>query len=261
MNAEIFSRERRRLNRARALRSPAESRWLAQRTVDELVDRLSFMTIELNKVLVFGDGADRLRRALPTDCTLVRADLTAGTKATVVADEDRIPFEPGTFDLIIATGTMESIHDLPGALILMRRALRPGGLFLGAMVGGGSFGAFRALVQESEAASVNVGAARFHPQVDVRSAGDLLFRAGFSTPVADMESATVRYSAMSKLLADIRGLGLGNAFPQVRRLERASAQQLLAMRDIEEQIFTIYLTGWSPVAEEQRPSGPVKGFG
>jgi SAM-dependent methyltransferase len=261
MDAEIFSRQRRRLNRARALRADRESRWLAQRTVEELIDRLSFMTVDLKHVLIFGDGYEALRAALPSDCCIVRADIVANDGVEIVIDEDRLPSGTGGFDLVFATGTLESIHDLPGALILLRRALRPGGLFMGAMVGGGSFSAFRHRVQTTEQKTADGGAARFHPQVDVRSVGDLLFRAGFSTPVADMETTTVHYTSVGKILADIRGMGFGNALPQVQRMNAAAGREVLTSGEIDEQIFTIYLTGWSPVADEIRPSGPVKGFG
>ncbi len=261
MTEEIFSRCRRRLNRQRALRSPAESRWLVQRTIEELVERLSFMTIDVRKALVFGDGATQLRSALPASCEFVCADIVSSEGVDVVADEDRLPVEAGAFDLVLANGTLESIHDLPGALILMRRALRPGGLFLGSITGGGSYAAFRALIHGLEHDANGGHAARFHPQIDVRSAGDLLFRAGFSTPVADMETTAVHYSSARKLLSDIRGAGLGNAFPQVHRMARMAGRNVLNSGEIEEQISTIFLTGWSPALDEVRPSGPVKGFG
>lgn len=261
MNDEIFSRKRRRFNRVRALRSPSESRWLAERIVEELIDRLSFMTVELKNVLVFGDGGDQLRSALPADCRMVRADIIATNETDIVADEDRLPVRDGTFDLIFASGTLESVHDLPGALLLIRRALRPGGLFLGSMIGGGSFGAFRSFVQSVERENAKGGAARFHPQVDVRSAGDLLFRAGFSTPVADMETIDVRYSSIEKLAGDLRATGIGHALPQVQPLAKSVGQRILSPQGVEERIYPLFLTGWAPVADEKRPAGPVKGFG
>lgn len=260
MDGEIFSRTRRRLNRRRALHALADARWLSDRIANELVDRLSFMTIEVQDALVIGDGTDSVRAALPAGAALTPVDLVAHTALTRVAEEDRLPVGEARFDLIVASGLFESLHDVPGALVLMRRALRPGGLFLGAMIGGGSLRAFRHRCEEAERALDRPAAARFHPQIDIRSAGDLLFRAGFSTPVADIDTIDVHYSSVPKLVADIRAQSLGNALPNVQPLPMPVGRSLLASGEITDQFHIVYLTGWAPVAEETRPRGPVKGF-
>src|SRR3546814_8147465 len=125
----------------------------------------------------------------------------------VQADEDALPFADASFDLIIACGTLESVNDLPGALILIRRILRPDGLFLAAFVGAGSLPVLRSALLAGDA---DRPAKHIHPQIAVRSAGDPLRRAGFAMPEAEGDSPTVRYSSLMSLVADMRGMGGSN---------------------------------------------------
>lgn len=257
MSEEIFSRQRRRLARARALRAAPDSRWIRERMVDELAERLSFMAIDVRRALVIGDGAARLAHQLQ-DADLYRMELTQAPGTAVVAEEDRLPIGDATMDLVFAAGTLDTVHDLPGALVLIRRILRPGGLFLGAMLGAGSLPSLRERISSAEAALNRPHAARFHPQVDVRAAGDLLFRAGFSTPVADHDVVAANYTTAKALIDDIRAT-TPNALPTVRPLAKQTGQDLLSAHDLNEQFGILYLTGWAPTAGETRPAGPVKG--
>lgn len=258
MSDEIFCRKRRQLNRRRALSSPRDSRWLVDRMEEDLADRLSYMSVEVQTALVIGDGAACVRQQLPPHTRVLTMDLTASLQTQIVADEDRLPLADASCDLVFAVGTLDSVHDLPGALLLIRRCLRPGGLFLGAMMGAGSLSTFRSMVQSHEAESTGSAVARFHPQVDVRAAGDLLFRAGFSTPVADLDTVHVSYSNARRLLGDVRATS-GNALPHIRPFPFDAGRKLLAAAPFQEQFGLLYLTGWAPEKGVQRPSGPVKG--
>lgn len=257
MSDEIFSRKRRQLNRRRARSSPSDSRWLVQRMEEDLADRLSYMSVDVKTALVIGDGAASLRQHLPQDARMLTMDIIDGPDVGIVADEDRLPIADGSFDLVVAINTLDSVHDLPGALLLIRRCLRPGGLFLGAMLGGGSLTALRSMVHAAEADTGRSAVSRFHPQVDVRAAGDLLFRAGFSTPVADLDSVHVSYPTVARLLGDIRATS-GNALPDVYAFPHAAGLTLLSAEPFQEQFGILYLTGWAPEIGVQRPAGPVK---
>ena len=258
MSEEIFCRKRRQLNRRRALRSPLDSRWLVDRMEEDLADRLSYMSVEVQTALIIGDGGARIRQQLPPHVRVLTSDLATSPQTHIVADEDRLPIADASCDLVFAVGTLDSVHDLPGALLLIRRCLRPGGLFLGAMMGAGSLSTFRSMVQSHEAAVTGSAVARFHPQVDVRAAGDLLFRAGFSTPVADLDTVRVSYSNARRLLGDVRATS-GNALPLIRPFPMEAGRKLLAAAPFQEQFGLLYLTGWAPEKGVQRPSGPVKG--
>lgn len=263
MSDPIFSNKRRRLNRARAMRTPADSRWLLDRMAEDLTDRLSFMTLNVTSALLIGHGRHQLSAALEAAATIVQCDLAAGPHVTLVADEDRLPIADASVDLIVACGMLDSIEDLPGALILMRRALRPGGLFLGAMLGAGTLSGLKTRIQTIEADIGSQSAVRFHPQIDVRSAGDLLFRAGFSTPVADQDMITVNYGSFQTLREDIIGAGAGNALTSLQPMSRQLYRRARAELETEHtDVFApIFLTGWAPDIGETKPAGPVKGLG
>ncbi|WP_150290849.1 class I SAM-dependent methyltransferase, partial [Sphingobium estronivorans] len=225
-NPDIFDRRLRAVRRDRMAARFAEHDFLYRAMLDELLDRLGDVQRELKEVLVIGCPDDSARTALEAmgktvvcvDPGFAAAQAQAGGLGRVQADEDALPFADDSFDLVIACGTLDSVNDLPGALILMRRILRPDGLMLAAFTGAGSLPRLRAALMAGEG---DRPGQHIHPQVDVRSAGDLLSRAGFAMPVADGDVLTVRYGDMLRLMHDLRGMGAGNVLasrpPALRR--------------------------------------------
>jgi SAM-dependent methyltransferase len=257
---EIFSRARRRRQRDRIAPTYAEHRFLRDAMVEGLAERLASVTREFADVLDLGcfDGGF----PLPTSARVARVDAGhafARVAGGVQADEDRLPFADGSFDLVVSAGVLDSVNDLPGALALARRVLRPDGLFLAAFLGAGSLATLRAVLREAEGERP---AARLHPQIEVRAAGDLLVRAGFALPVADGETLTVRYGSLARLLADVRGSGSGNLLAEVAPLSRetlaraAAAWEARADADgrVAERFEIVTLTGWAPDASQPKPA-------
>lgn len=177
----------------------------------------------------------------------------------VQGDEDRLPFADASFDLVVSAGVLDTVDDLPGALTLTRRVLRPDGLFLGALVGAGSLPRLRAAWRTADG---DRPAARLHPQIDVRAAGDLLVRAGFALPVADVETLTVRYRTLGRLVDDLRGMAGGNVLAARTAATRnglaAAARAFAAAADpdgrISEQFSLLFLTGWAPDPSQPKPA-------
>jgi SAM-dependent methyltransferase len=257
---EIFDRAARRRRRDRAAPVYAGHDFLRAAMLDGIAERLDSVNRQFARVLEVGcfDGAF----VPPPGSALTRIDAGrafAERAGGVQADEDRLPVEPESFDLVISAGVLDSVNDVPGALALMRRALRPDGLFLGAFVGGTSLPTMRAAFLEAEAERP---AARFHPMIDVRSAGDLLVRAGFALPVADSETLNVRYPDLFRLIGDLRGMAATNVLkgrvPLVRGTLGAAAAAFAGRADPDgrtsERFDLIFLTGWAPSPDQPRPA-------
>lgn len=257
---EIFDRVARRKRRDRAAPLYAAHDFLRAAMLDGIADRLESVNREFARVLDIGcfDGAF----VPPPGSAITRIDAGrafAALSGGIQADEDLLPVEPESVDLVVSAGVLDSVNDVPGALAQIRRALRPDGLFLGAFVGGTSLTAARSAFLQAEA---DRPAARFHPMIDVRSAGDLLVRAGFALPVADSETLTVRYPDLFRLMADLRGMAATNVLAgrvALRRDRLAAAAAAFAGRAdpdgrTPERFDIVFLTGWAPSPDQPQPA-------
>ncbi|WP_375270226.1 methyltransferase domain-containing protein [Sphingomonas sp.] len=253
---EIFDRSARRRRRDRAAPSWQGHDFLRAVMLDGIEERWSSVLRTFEDVLDLGCFDASLTP--PAGARVARFDpgfAFARAAGGVQGDEDRLPFADANFDLVIAAGTLDTVNDLPGALALIRRVLRPGGLFLGAFIGAGSLATLRAVLREAEQERPAV---RVHPQVEVRSGGDLLLRAGFKLPVADAETLTVRYATLGRLLDDLRGMGATNVLKDRSPLGRdalaRAAAAFAARADADgrtpERFEIVFLTGWAPSPEQ-----------
>lgn len=250
--------------RERAARSFPAHDFLHSHMVEGLLERLADVQRPLRDALVIGCPDDRARTALEAlgkrvTC-LDPAPLLARRAAGHAAHEDALPFAPESFDLILACGTLDTVNDLPGALLLMRRALRADGLMLAAMIGAPSLPRLRAALLHAEGDRPQ---ARIHPQIELRAAGDLLARTGYALPVADIETLDVRYSSLFGLLGDLRGMGASNIMsarggPLTRAALARAADHFAAAAEPDgktrERFSLLYLSGWRPDPSQPQPA-------
>jgi len=234
------------------LRFPAEDRWIVRRMAQDLLERLDAVRVPFGEALIIGGdtvglSAELAARGISSLVSDPSVAVAAASKG-VACDEDRLPFASGSFDLVMAIGTLDTVSDLPGALTLIRRILRKGGLFLGAMMGAGSLPFLRACLHRAE--SDGTVLARLHPQIDVRGAGDLLARARFALPVAESELVPARYRTFDRLVADLRANGLRNCLVERRPLGRSVVAEIGAQfqEPVIEQFAIVTLTGWAESA-------------
>lgn len=264
----IFDRAQVRRQRDRAAATLARHDFLLQESADRLCDRLEDVTRQFPVALDLGchggELSQRLRGRFGID-TLISCDLSPkmarlaaeGGAISVTADEEALPFAEGRFDLVVSNLSLHWVNDLPGALLQIRRALKPDGLFIASLLGGETLKEWRQIMMEAELAEEGGVSPRVSPFVDVRDAGGLLQRAGFSLPVADIEPVNVTYGNPMTLLADLRGMGEANAVKArrksfTRRSTLGRALSLYQERFADEegrmpasfQILT--LTGWTP---------------
>ncbi|MEE4238220.1 MAG: methyltransferase domain-containing protein [Anderseniella sp.] len=175
--------------------------------------------------------------------------------------------EPESLDCLLVTAGLEWVNDLPGTLSLLRRALKPDGVLLAAMLGGETFAELRQAWLAAEAAVSSGASPRVAPFVDVRDAGGLLQRAGLAMPVADTDRLAVRYADALSLMRELKSLGLANALSDRRRgltppalLAAACAAYHDVHADADGRVRAtvqlLYLTGWSPHESQQKPLRP-----
>jgi NADH dehydrogenase [ubiquinone] 1 alpha subcomplex assembly factor 5 len=212
----VFDRDAVRLHRDRAARTVGSVADLLRDGAERLLERLDDMTGGFDLALdVGGRGVvapllrDRGIAVVSSDLSVPMARLNGGL--AVAADEEFLPFGAGSFDLVVASLSLHWINDLPGALIQLRRALRPDGLFLASMPALGTLGELRAALTEAELALRGGASPRVSPFPDLRDCAGLLQRAGFSAPVVDLEEIVVRYADPLRMLRDLRAAGETNA--------------------------------------------------
>jgi hypothetical protein len=243
---EIFSARRRQARAARAQvlgQRKGAADWLADALVEDTLERIEFMAIEPCRALVMGVGGAEFGRLLERKNFRV-------TLAQVESLDLEQPLPFGGFGLIASLAALDTVNDLPGALIHQRNALADDGVLLASMIGAGSLPRLRTALL---AADAERPAARLHPAVDARSGAGLLQRAGFSRQVSDSWTLRLRYGAMEDLVADLRTQGLTSALndtaPPLTRagLERARAA-FLADADrhgrVVETLEILTLTAW-----------------
>jgi NADH dehydrogenase [ubiquinone] 1 alpha subcomplex assembly factor 5 len=262
MTPDLFNRARRASIRARALRMTPQYINLSKRNGEDLIERLSWVRTPFTNALILGDRDSALANMLSAQgMRSTHFDLAnSGGTSVILGEEDRLPFGEQSFDLVIANGLLDSVNDLPGALLLIRRCLTPGGLFLGAMSGAGTLAGMRQLFAEAMARGEIGARQHIHPQIEIRSAGDLLVRAGFALPVVDQDEVTMRFPSFGSLISDLRANGLSNALHDIHPFTRAEYQTLceaFEAGDRVETFNTIFLTGWTAQAGDPKPqTGP-----
>ncbi|MDO9488948.1 MAG: methyltransferase domain-containing protein [Sphingomonadaceae bacterium] len=253
-SAEPFDRAARRRQRDRAAAGFATHSFLKDAMVEEIVARAADTGQRFDRVLDLGAHDGRLGRRLGALAFADAGAAFARAAGGVVADEDRLPFADASFDLIVSAASLHGVNDLPGALVQIRRALRPGGLFLAAMVAGETLVEVRRALLEAESALRGGVSPRTMPMVDVAEAAGLLQRAGFTMPVADVDSVQVRYDGLLPALAELRGAGEANILSARRPLRRdvlmAAAERFQqdAGPDgrVAVRVQLLYLAGWAP---------------
>ncbi len=195
------------------------------------------------------------------------ASLGAGRFAGVVADLERPPLGEARFDLAVSLLALHQIDDLPGALIQLRRALRPDGLLIAALPGGETLTELRQSLLTAESELSGGASPRVMPFADARALGGLLQRAGFALPVVDSDRFTVRYDDMFALMRDLRAFGATNALiDRSRRFARRElfvrAAHVYAERfaDADGRIRAtfeiLWVSGWVPHPSQQQPLKP-----
>ena len=272
------------------------ARWLAQRdraaraggfgasaflyrlAAEEITSRLAEVTRDFAEAVVVGSGGGAYAAALagragrvvqiePAPALAALAAEVAPMAETLTAPLDPLPVAPESFDLAISGLWLHWANDPVGALIQMRRALRPDGLMIAALLGGGTLAELRACLAEAEAEVAGGLSPRVLPMAELRDLGALLQRAGLAMPVADSVRLDVSYADGWALMRELRAMGEGNAL--AARLRRPTRRAVLARAAeihaahfpaadgrVRASFELVFLTGWSPGPDQPRAKRP-----
>lgn len=271
----VFDRSAVRQHRARAALKPEAADFLAAEAAERLADRLDDMTRRFPRALDLGcrDGVlGRTLRGRGGIDLLVHADAALAFARRVplprlVAEAETLPFRAESFDLVISNLDLHWTNDLPGALLQLRQALKPDGLLLASLFGGGTLAELRQALMEAELAEEGGASPRVSPFADIRDLGHLLQRAGFALPVVDSDTMEVTYSDALALMRDLRAMGESNAVAERRRgfSRRATLARAVALYTerfarpdgrIPAHFEIVTLTAWSPHASQPKPLRP-----
>jgi SAM-dependent methyltransferase len=261
--------------RGRRALALAPSTFLIDRVAEDLADRLASVLRSFARGLDLGTPTDAVRRALARGGkvgAIIAANALPAAAAghgglAIAADEEALPLREASLDLVVSGLSLHFVNDLPGTLVQVRRALKPDGLFVAALLGGDTLSELRQAFAAAEAEMEDGISPRVLPFADLRDLGSLLQRAGFALPVTDVDRLTVRYASPLSLMHDLRRMGATN--PLVDRSRRPLRRATLArMLEIYAERFAdpdariratfeiVYLSGWAPHESQQQPLAP-----
>jgi SAM-dependent methyltransferase len=267
-NGKIFDRRLLKLRRDRSAAQWRHYDFLKREAQERLGECLADITRGFPRALNLGCHSGGLMEALKGRGgikTLVECDLAEKFLPDIVCDEEYLPFAENSFDLVLSALSLHHVNDLPGALIQIKRALKPDGLFLALLPGAGTLKELRASIVGASAEHGFALSPRISPFVEIRDAGALLMRAGFALPVADSDTLTVEYNDAFRLMADLRGMGESNVLLGQRRTF-TPRQQMAAIADYYHTHFAgengavpatfefVTLTAWKPHPAQQQPA-------
>jgi SAM-dependent methyltransferase len=256
----LFDRKLERTRRAR--KPPILPAPLRQHLAEDIGDRFNLIKRSFRQILITGPFAASLAPTFEqSDRTVIVA------RRDIVLDEETLPFADESFDCALSILSLQSVNDLPGALVQMRRALKPDGLFLACLFAGETLHELRTAWIEAESELRGGAALRVAPFSDIRELGGLLQRAGFALPVADMDRIVLRYPNALALMQEIKSLGLAETLTERSRwpvtptlLAQAASAYDRRFADPDDRIrATIdiaWLTAWSPHENQQQPLRP-----
>ena len=275
MNDPLFDRRLLRQRRSRAVATLDGHDFLIAEAATRLAERVGEARRHFATAVELGCRTGVLARHLPmqTIGRLIQTDLSPGMVAAaggdLVADEEALPFADGSLDLVLSCWNLHWVNDLPGALIQIRRALKPDGLFLAVLPGGDTLAELRTAWLMAESALADGAGPRVSPFAGLQDLAGLLQRAGFALPMADLDRLTVTYDDPDKLHGDLRGMGEANALSArpgavTRTLRRAvsaayRAQNADPSGRVAATFDMMFLTGWAPAPGQPKPLAPGSG--
>lgn len=265
MASDLFDMHLRALRRDRAARSGA-ALFLNERAFEDILERMAGINRGFNSALLVGTPDPQWRHRLAQNVKQVTA-LDPGSEFASAAGggrvvEDNLDLQPGSFDLVVAIGTLDTVNDLPGALLRLRFLLKPDSLLIGAMSGGDTLPRLRQAMRAADAAA-GAASPHVHPRIEPAALARLLGSAGFAMPVVDVDRVAVAYRDFRQLVGDLRGMGATNILNSRSREPLTRAAIAAAEEDFNsdgsrrttETFELLHFAAWTPAVSGEGAHG------
>jgi hypothetical protein len=265
MAGELFDMDLRAMRRDRAARKGV-TLFLYERAFEDVLDRLAGISRTFTSALLIGtpdpQWPKRLAEVVEEVTTLDPGAAFASAAGGERVVEEKLDLEPGSFDLIIAIGTLDTVNDLPGALLRLRFLLKPDSLLIGVMSGGDTLPRLRQAMRAADAA-MGVAAPHVHPRIEPAALARLLGSAGFAMPVVDVDRVSVGYPDFRKLVGDLRAMGATNILSSRSRQPLNRAALAAAEEDFTsgtsartiETFELLHFAAWAPANSASPANG------
>lgn len=242
---DLFDQELRKTRRERALRRGPDL-FLHERAFEDIVERLSFVQRRFHSALLVGPSNPGWRERL----------LQITDRIDLVETDGLMKLEPGSYDLCVAVGELDTVNDLPRALLTIRFALREDSLFIGAVPGGDTLPALRSAMRSADE-TMGGATPHVHPRIEPAGLTSLLSSAGFTMPVVDVDRVQVSYRSLADLVRDLRSMGTTNILssrarrPLTREAFASASQQFMSGAEdgrVIETFELLHFAAWTPAA-------------
>jgi SAM-dependent methyltransferase len=273
----IFDKDLRRIRRRRASARLESFRFLIDWCDAQLAQRLEDIRRSFDHAALIGGRSKpgpflqsgKIGSLTVMDCAVLPDRVLDSPCSGIIADEEFLPFAPGSLDAVLSSFHLHCVNDLPGALLQIRKALRPDGLFIAAIPGGETLYELRDVLMQTELRLKGGVSPRVFPFADKQQMGALMQRAGFALPVIDSEIVTITYESMFELMRDLRGMGESTIIAERERRNPGKEFFMQAAQDyaarypdrhdpgrIQASFEIIFALGWAPHESQQKPLRP-----
>eukprot|EP01038_Epipyxis_sp_PR26KG_P008954 gene8954-12075_t len=178
-------------------------------------------------------------------------------------EEEKLPFEDGSFDLVLSSLSLHWVNNIPSTLVDIKRILRPDGAFIASMLGGNTLKELRYCFYLAEQERKGGLSPHASPMTKVSDMAGLMQGAGFRLPTIDVDTVQISYPDAFTLMEHLFYMGESTA--ALNRQYSVGKDTFLAMAALYQELYgledgsvvatfeIIYLIGWSPHDSQPKP--------
>ncbi|XP_074660535.1 arginine-hydroxylase NDUFAF5, mitochondrial-like [Tubulanus polymorphus] len=279
--AMVFDRKAKRnqRNRTAFLKNYEDYDYIKEEFGFRLYDRICDIKRQFNLMVELGCGRGHIAKHITADIVtdriiqcdwaeqvLNQAAISKEVKTEKrIVDEESIPFEPNSIDIVVSNLSLHWVNDLPGSLKQINNCLKEDGVLIGSMFGHETLFELRVALQQAELELEGGFGIHVSPFAECTDIGRLLNQAGFTLITLDLDALVVSYPSMIELLQDLKGMGENNCtLNRKTHLHRKTVKRAAEIyqekfgnegkESIPATFEVIHFIGWKPHPSQAKPA-------